>query len=173
MVDPPTTTIDTSPSQDTRNGGSNTASDVSMQQTTPDSSHKLNFAGALTKNLPPAKRTRDQIRADFKQLEDDTVKEDWNNVNSTSSILFTHIPDEFVVGIPYDKTTIPVTDVANAIHNTFSYPSAIGINFRTRGVVFVIFATKKDHTDALAMRTIAFEPQPLPILPTILSLGRR
>ncbi|KFH73663.1 hypothetical protein MVEG_00877 [Podila verticillata NRRL 6337] len=177
MIDQPINTIDTGPAQDMSDGGINASPNLlkhkNQQQIRPESSHKkLNFAAALTKNLP-ARRTRDQIRADYKQLEDNAVKEDWNNVGSTSNIIFTHIPDEFVVGIPYDKTTIPVTDVANAIHSTFSYPSAIGINFRTRGVVFVIFATDQDRMDALAMQTLAVEPQPLPILPTILSRGRR
>ena len=177
MIDQSINTIDTGPAQDMSDGGINASPNLlkhkNQQQIRPESSHKkLNFAAALTKNLP-ARRTRDQIRADYKQLEDNAVKEDWNNVGSTSNIIFTHIPDEFVVGIPYDKTTIPVTDVANAIHSTFSYPSAIGINFRTRGVVFVIFATDQDRMDALAMQTLAVEPQPLPILPTILSRGRR
>ncbi|KAF9367588.1 hypothetical protein CPB97_005540 [Podila verticillata] len=117
------------------------------------------------------KHTCDQIQVDFKQLEDNTVKEDWNNINSNSSIIFTHIPDKFVAGIPYDKATTPVNEVAKAIHSTFSHPSTNGINFHTRGVVFVTFATDKDYMEALARQTIAFEPQPLPILPTVISLG--
>lgn len=186
MVDHSTATIDTTLVQGDSDGAflasfdplldqqqqHSTQNQNQNQQRSPLASHKMNFADALTKNLL-VKRTRDQIRADFKQLEVDTTKEDWNNVDSTSNVVFTHIPDEFVIGIPYDKTTIPVTDVANTIHSTFSYPSAIGINFRTRGIVFVILATDADRQAALAMQTIPFEPHPLPILPTILSLGRR
>jgi cytochrome c556 len=85
MIDQSINTIDTGPDQDMSDGGTNASPNLSQHQNQhqlrPESSHKkLNFAAALTKNLP-ARRTRDQIRADFKQLEDDTVKDDWNNVH--------------------------------------------------------------------------------------------
>ncbi|KAG0009406.1 hypothetical protein BGZ82_004044, partial [Podila clonocystis] len=144
----------------------------SKNQTLNKNSRGLDFKAALTNNLRP-RLTRDQVRAGFKQLDDNATTNDWNNLNMECNIVFTHIPDKFVVGIPYDKTSAPVNEVAEAIHAVFPSPKAVGLDMHTRGVAFLIFQNEHDRQEALAQKTIAFSPSPLSIFPTLLSKGRK
>lgn len=175
MADPSANAINTNSSNDFQEKAINASldqTDAAQQQQTEKIDSPMNFLRALTNNLPP-KLTRDQIRAGFKQLDDNAVTKDWNDHNHDCNVLFTHVPDEFVVGIPYDKTTTPVNDVAEAIHAAFPFPKAIGLDMHTRGVAYLIFDKDEDRMAALDQKTIAFTPSPLPILPTVLSKGRK
>ncbi|KAI8595881.1 hypothetical protein EDD21DRAFT_420209 [Dissophora ornata] len=92
----------------------------------------------------------------------------WMEQHNGSEALFSHHPDDFVIGIPYDdKTTHPFA-IDEAMESRFQSPSALAIYYTTK-CNYVSFPSAEARAQALT-QPLVIDDYSLPVFPVIRSV---
>ncbi|KAK3836039.1 MAG: hypothetical protein JOS17DRAFT_788121 [Linnemannia elongata] len=128
---------------------------------------KPSFADAVNKGI----NNKLTNKTAWNSIRSNTESRESNGKEKADPVWFTRHNHPYSIAIPFNVKTHCVADVVEAAVKSF--PSAKRMDFLTcRGVVLLCFDTLEEKTAALGT-TLECLPSPLPIIPTMFSLGTR
>ena len=129
----------------------------------------VTYSGAVSHSLP--KNREERARAIQDRLRAMAFEKNWMEQHNGVPVLFSHHPDDFVIGIPFDDKKTDILEVAEAIEEVYPSPIATAAYYSSK-CAYVSFPTAEARDKALSM-PLTLRNDQIPVFPVVRSTGSR
>ena len=127
------------------------------------------YSGAVSNSLPKSRDER--TRAENSQLRAMAFEKNWTEQQNGAPVLFSHHPDDFLIGIPFDVSKTNIVEVAEAIEEAYPSPIATATYYLSN-CAYVSFPSAEARDKALSA-PLTLQKGELPVSRVIRSIGTR